>query len=181
MRKIITAVLVIILCCVLTACSKKAKDIPEISVTAEEEKTKFSQLYTMDDPDASELIAYFGVRAQHELEEIPTFAEYLLSQEKCHISDFAGTNHIGGNDSRRLFFKTEIEEIVLEYESGGEICEMNLEIEEVEPGLYRVDPYRRIYLFSGGEEWAYSDYETFKIKSGGKMYYMTWIPPVIVK
>ena len=181
MKKTIMAILIIMLCCTLTACGKKARDIPETSVFAKAEKIEFSQSYTMDDPNASELVAYFGVHAQNELEEIPTFEQYLLSQEKCHISDFTGTDHMGGNDARRLFFKTEIEEIVLEYESGGRIYETNLEIEEIEPGLYRVDPYRRIYLFSLGDEYSYGEYETFKIKSGGKMYYMTWIPPVIVK
>ena len=100
MKKIIVTMtmLLIMFAFMLTACGKEEKETEAVASSAKKGKTEIVQQYTIEDPDATDLVAYFGVRAEEELEEIPTFDNFLLSQEKSHISDFTGTNYSGGND-----------------------------------------------------------------------------------
>lgn len=171
MKKIITIILIIIFVCMFTACGRQ-----------ETEEVESANAMRPGETEVADLIAYFGERPLEEYEEIPTYSKYLMSQERPHVSDFSGINHMGGNDSRRLFFKTKIEEVVAEYEENGEIKDMILEVEEIESDLYRVNPYLRIYLSK--EECVIEDtphnYVTFRIKTTeGKNYYMTWVPPTV--
>lgn len=78
MKKIIVTVLSLVFAIMLTACGKEETKTTETSVYEKKGKTEFSQQYTLADPDATNLVAYFGVRATDELEEIPTFDNFLL-------------------------------------------------------------------------------------------------------
>ena len=142
---------------------EKAETVEESSEA--EEITQF----TVDDPEATELIAYLGERPVN-MQELPTFDSYVKSQEKAWMIDYKGVkNNTSNNDPRRLYFKVPIEEVKMEYESDGVTKYKDLEIEEVDSGLYRVTPpystRKHIYM-------------TFKIVSDGKSYYMTWVPPI---
>lgn len=138
------------------------------SSEAEVETEKVIQ-FTVDDPEATDVIAYLGERPVN-MQELPTFDSYVKSQEKAFIIEYKGTNHWENNDARRLYFKVPIEEIVEEYEDDGQIMEKTVKIEEIEPGLIRATPIH-------GTEGR--SYVTFKINSDGKTYYMTWVAPPI--
>lgn len=134
---------------------------------------------SVSNSQATGFVAYFGLRTEGELEEIPTYGTFLESQENAYVSDFSGTTHFGYKDPRRIFLKEEVS-ILVEYEDDGRIRRQNLEIEEVEPGLYRVDPGFTMYLkLSDTHILKPYKYLTFQITTeNDDTYYMTWVPPV---
>ena len=150
---------------------KEAENVEvEETVSSEAEvETEEVRQFTVDDPEATDVIAYLGERPVN-MQELPTFDSYVKSQEKAFIIEYKGTNHWENNDARRLYFKVPIEEIVEEYEDDGQIMEKTVKIEEIEPGLIRATPIH-------GTEGR--SYVTFKINSDGKTYYMTWVAPPI--
>ena len=121
-----------------------------------------------DESEVPTLMAYFGERIVN-VEDIPTYSTYLESQENAYASDF------GKNDPRRLFFKTEITQVVAEYEDNGKYYENDIDIFKLDEGLYRINPTYEMYDGTEGKR----TYVTFKITdSEERTYFMTWIPPI---
>ena len=124
--------------------------------------------------EKEDLKIYFGTMIS-QVEEIPTYESYTESQENAYASDFTGAEYESKKDSRRFFFKTDIEEVMAEYEENGDIITKNLSLEKLDDGLYRVNPTFRM-CFEGT---AKREYVTFKITTAeGEVHYMTWIPSV---
>lgn len=150
----------------MEAAAKDEAETVEVEESSEAEKI---MQFTVDDPDATELRAYLGERPAN-MQEIPTYHNYVTSQEKAWQIDFIGTKNASRNDPRRLYFKVPIEAVTMEYESNGVTKTKELEVEELDSELYRVTP-----PYSTQEH----IYMTFEIVSDGETYYMTWVAPPI--
>lgn len=139
----------------------------------EKEKEEIVQQYTVEDPEASDLGVYLGLGPAN-WEEIPTWDSWAKSQEKSWYSDYMGTEHGWNNDARRIFLKAEVASITAEYEADGKIKEKKISFEEIDEGLWRVDPYFRLSNVDGKWEHKYVTYKFTTVDE--KEYFMTWVP-----